>query len=254
MVRDEPQRVDIMGINVDRVNMAQAVEKVVNWLEVGRGSVGKHYVVTVNPEFIIAAQKDKEFRRILNAADLAVADGVGLRLSGKVTDIVGGIYLLEELCRVASERGFTAAFLGGHKNVAKQAADCLQKKYPGLKVVFAEDGPEINSMGYEVYSIEEGQKRKPRHTTYSIPNTDLLFVGFGQIKQEKWIARNLEKLPIKVAMGVGGSFDEIAGRQIRVPKWGQQAGLKWLIRLIQQPSRFKRQLAIWQFAWKAIRG
>ena len=89
-------------------------------------------------------------------------------------------------------------------------------------------------------------------TPRNFPEIDLLFVAFGQVKQEKWIAKNLPKIPVKVAMGVGGSFDEISGRVPRPPKWISNLGLKWLFRLVAEPWRIKRQLALLKFAWQVI--
>lgn len=238
-------RKSVLGVDIDDVSQKEAVEVILSWLKKG----GKYFVVTPNPEFIMLAQSDEGFRKVLNAADLAIPDGIGLKRFAGFKNITPGVYLMEELCRVAAEKGFTTGFLGGRDGVAERAAECLQKKYPGLKVAFAEDGPEVNTAG-EVMS-PAGSPRSPSSVT--IPACDILFVGFGQVKQEKWIVKNLEKLPVKVAMGVGGSFDETSGKVPRIPRRVQDLGLKWLFRLILQPWRFKRQLKIWQFAWTLTR-
>lgn len=228
---------DVLGVKIDDLNLQQAVGIVKAWLKEGKGQ--KHYIVTPNPEFVMLAQKDEAFRQVLNGADLAIPDGVGLKRFAGFKNVVGGIYLVEDLCRVAADLGFTTIFLGGRNGVAVKAAERLQKKYQGLKIAFAGDGPEVNKEGLG--------------NSIKLPPADLLFVGFGQVKQEKWIANNLDKLPVRVAMGVGGSFDEISGKVLGVPRWVHSLGLKWLFRLILQPQRFKRQLAIWQFAWLTLR-
>ncbi len=230
--------VNIFGVRVDKVNMEESVGIVEGWLE----GKEKHYIVTPNPEFIMAAQKDEEFKKVLNNADLAVPDGVGLKLASDIESNTPGVYLLEGLCREVSKKGFTVGFLGGRNGVAKKAAECLQKKYPGLKVSIADDGGNIDSDGESLGVLPPSD----------FPKTDILFVAYGQIKQEKWIYRNLEKIPVKVAMGVGGSFDEISGRVLRVPRWVHNLGLKWLVRLILQPWRIKRQLALIKFIWMVI--
>lgn len=239
----ELKKVNILGVKIDDVSMDQAVEIVEEWLKDG----GRHYIVTPNPEFIIAAQKDLEFRRVLNNADLAIPDGVGLKLArfarasrrrrgspratarraSDMENTIAGVDFLERLCKVAAERGFTTGFLGGRGEVAKQAAECLQKKYLGLKVVFAEDGGDVDEEGEELtdYSLPASTQRgeqttaKQKAVSSKLLAVDLLFVAFGQVKQEKWIAKNLDKLPVKVAMGVGGSFDYISGRVPRAPRW-----------------------------------
>lgn len=217
---------EVLGVKIDDINMEESLEIVENWLS----KENKHYIVTPNPEFIVAAQKDKLFQSILNNADLSIADGVGLKLSGKVKNIIPGIDLMEQLVKMAADCGFTTGFLGGREEIAKKVGECLKKKYPKLKVSFAESGGEVS---------QDGQSQNIK-----IPATDLLFVAFGPVKQEKWIANNLEKIPVKIAMGVGGSFDYLSGQIPRAPAWVRNLGFEWLFRLIVEPIRIKRQLAL----------
>lgn len=244
--RLEEMEVNILGVKVDDLPADLATDTVLNWLQ-KKGE--KHYLVTPNPEFIIRAQEDEAFRQILNQADLAIPDGIGLKWFGGVKNIIGGVYFIEKLCQKVSKHDLTVGFLGGRGGVAKKAAEYLKRKYFGLKVGLAEDGPEVDGR----WKIED-KKWKIDQSSVNIPPTDLLFVAFGQVKQEKWIANNLDKLPVKVAMGVGGSFDEIAGKVPKVPDWIHQIGLKWLVRLILQPWRAKRQLALVKFVWLMIYG
>jgi len=259
------KKVNVLGVKIDDLSMDQAVELVEGWLK----RDGKHYIVTPNPEFVMAAQYDPEFKKILNDADLAIPDGVGLKIGSDLENTTPGVDFLDSLCKEAAGLGFTTGFLGGRDGVAKKAAECLQKKYPGLKVVLAEDGPEVDINGKldvrsekldkEVGSLKlDNQKSNFQYhdpfSNFQHPTSaiDLLFVAFGQVKQEKWIAKNLLNLPVKVMMGVGGSFDEISGRVPRIPGWVRKAGLKWLVRLILQPWRIKRQLALLKFVWLVL--
>lgn len=230
-------KVDILGIKVDAIFMDEALGIVEKWL----AGKGKHYIVTPNPEFVMAAQKDGDFKKILNNADLAIPDGAGLKLASDLKSIIPGVDFLERLCRLASEKGFTVGFLGGKDGVAKEAAECLQKKYANLKITLVADGPQVDNQGEEINGVDLGIK--------SFPNLDLLFVGFGQVKQEKWIVKNLPDISVKVAMGVGGAFDYLSGRVPRAPLWMRNLGLEWLFRLINQPWRIKRQLALLKFVW-----
>lgn len=265
LMEEKIKSVKVLGVWVDKVTMEKAVDLVMNWVKEG----GKHYIVTVNPEFVMASRKDPEFKRVLNEADLAIPDGVGLKLASDMESIIAGVDLVEKLCERVVDYGFTTGFLGSRGGSAKKAAECLQKKYPGLKAVFAEDGPEVDMGGNEKLDVRswkidnEIRSRKlekdqtsniqfrdpPSNLQHPASNIDILFVAFGQVKQEKWIAKNLDKLPVKVMMGVGGSFDEISGRVPRIPKWVQSLGLKWLARLIIQPWRIKRQTALLKFFW-----
>lgn len=221
---------DVLGVKIDDINIDSALEAVKGWLSEG----GKHYIVTPNPEIVVMAQKDKELKNIINHADLAVPDGVGLKLTTDIVCHTPGIDLMEALVKVAAEKGFTAGFLGGREEVAKKTAECLKKKYPKLKVVFAESGGQVDEDGKSLKSLKS-------------LNCDILFVAFGPPKQEKWIAKNLAKLPVKVAMGVGGAFDIISGKVPRAPKWLRNLGFEWLFRLVVQPWRIKRQMVLIRF-------
>jgi len=217
----------VLGIKIDDVSIPEIVNTVAGWLKKG----GKHYIVTPNPEIVIMAQKDTELKEIINKADLAIPDGNGLRLTTEIVCNSPGIDVMEELVKRASDWGAAVGFLGGRGDVAEKTAECLKKKYPKLKVSFADSGGEVN---------EEGKLLK----SLKLPKLDLLFVAFGPPKQEKWIAKNLAKLPVKVAMVVGGSFDIVSGKLLRAPLWIRKLGLEWLFRLAVQPWRIKRQLSL----------
>lgn len=226
---------DILGIKIDDINMDQALEKVSGWLS----KPGKHYIVTPNPEIIVMAQKDKELKKILNSADLAIPDGTGLQLATDIVCNTPGIDFMENLIKVSHDRGFTIGFLGGRDRVAEKTAERLRSRYPKLKITFAESGGEVDSNGNPIQTTSFAKR-----ANYKLPTTDLLFVALVPPKQEKWIAKNLPKLNVKVAMGVGGSFDFIAGKVPRAPKFIRNFGLEWLFRLAVQPWRIKRQLAL----------
>ncbi|MDD5147528.1 MAG: WecB/TagA/CpsF family glycosyltransferase [Candidatus Daviesbacteria bacterium] len=245
-------KIDILGVKIDKVNLTEALVVVEKWIR----NPGKHYIVTPNLEFILAAQKDKEFREILNKADLAIPDSSSLGLSDWLLrktrlerlllwplfffpikpmmqfDVVTGTDFMEALCKLSAEKGLTTGFLGGNGEVAKETADCLMRKYPNLKVSYVSSGGVVDKDGT---------------TSYILPATDLLFVAFGHIKQEKWIAKNLDKIPVRVAMGVGGAFDYFSGRVRRAPKRIRESGFEWLFRLVIQPWRIKRQLVLFKY-------
>ncbi|MBI2085985.1 WecB/TagA/CpsF family glycosyltransferase [Candidatus Daviesbacteria bacterium] len=227
-------RVDILGVKIDDIDINEALTQVEEWIcpdgSFHRGSSTneirreKHYVVTPNPEFLVAAQKDPIFKKILNDADLSVPDGAGLKLSGKIKNTFSGTDFMERLIEVAAEKGFVVGFLGGKDGVAEKVAECLKRKYPALKVLLTS-----------------------ADTKSLIPPLDLLFVALGHVKQEKWIADNLDKIPVHLAMGVGGAFDYLSGEVRRAPKWMRDLGFEWLFRLILQPWRIKRQMALGQY-------
>lgn len=221
-------KVNVLGINVDDVSLDEAVGIVEQLLKLP----GKHYIVTPNPEFIVAAKGDPIFTKILNDADLSIPDGVGLKLTGYVKNRVAGIDLMEKMIDLADQQGYSIGFLGSRGDSAQKVAIVLKNKYPNLKISLAENGGEAFSL-----------------TNLNISPTDILFVAFGHGKQEKWIVDNLSQVPVKLAMGVGGAFDVISGKVPRAPGWVRSIGLEWLFRLIIQPWRIKRQLALIKFLW-----
>lgn len=242
---------DILGIKIDDINKEKIIEVIISWLETNK----KHYIVTPNPEIVMMAQKDKELKDIINQADLSIADGAGLKIATDIDCITPGVELMEELINRSQNYGFTIGFLGGTDRVAEKCADCLLQKYPKLKISFVSDGGTINNKGESegIYGIEyivysPGRKvKKALGNIHNIPQTDILFVAFGPPKQEKWVFKNINKLPVKVVVVVGGSFDYLSQTVLRAPKFIRDLGFEWLFRLVLQPWRIKRQLALIKF-------
>jgi len=224
---------EVLGVQISRVLMDEAVSLVVGMVGDGR----RHYVVTPNPEFLVLAHQDREFRRILNKADLAVPDGVGLSwasfLSGNRWLVrVTGVEFLLELCAQAKKRRWKVFLLGAAPGVAEEAAGVLANRYPGLQIVGTYGG------GGSSAADQETQDAIKERAAGS--HIDLLFVAYGHGKQERWIARNLAYLPVSVAVGVGGAFDFISGRVRRAPRWWRRLGLEWLWRFLVEPRRVVR--------------
>lgn len=253
-------KVNILGVGIDKVTQPQAAEQILKWL---KGS-GKHYVVTPNLEFIMAAQRDRQFKAILNAADLAVPDSARfgwalyqLAVKNPLRKLVGwpgfltpklfdfpvttGTDLMEELIQRCAQQGLTVGFLGGGDGVALKLTERLKRRFPKLKVCLAEGRVTVDRQG----RVTDGQNLLDRQ---ELP-LDLLFVAFGQVKQEKWIAKNLDRFPAKVAIGVGGAFDYLSGKVHRAPKIVRKLGFEWLYRLILQPWRLKRFWALVRFVF-----
>lgn len=253
-------KIKILGVSISRIDKRQVLEEVKKWL-VEKGS--KHYVVTPNPEILVAAQKDGELKKILNQADLALPDGIGLlwasRILGRpLRERVAGADFMEKLCELSAKKGFKIGLIGGKLGVAIKASECLRKRYPGLKVILAESGnPDVSTVSFvreKILRYKQSLLLRNKDTEIlsaknkNSPNIDLLFVAFGVPKQEIWISRNLDKLPVRIAMGVGGAFDFLAGAVPRAPKWVQNSGFEWLYRLLRQPWRIGRQMALIKFA------
>jgi len=233
----------VLGVGFSNASKDQILEFIIRGLVKNNE---KFYVVTPNPEILVIANKNSDYKKVLNNAKLASADGVGVLFAGKILkrklgQRLTGVELLESLCREVAKQPITVGFLGAGPHVAELTAKCLREKYSGLDVIFTKSGnPDDKTVDY-INSVMA--KRANKKTI------DLLFVAFGSPKQELWIAKNLEKLPVKVAIGVGGAFDFISGKVKRAPRLIQTLGLEWLFRLLIQPCRIKRQLSLITFLY-----
>ena len=233
--------VDILGVRVDNVTTAEALELMARFVAEGR----PHQVVTVNPEFVMEAQRNPEFRVVLHEAHLALPDGAGLlwasRLLGQpLRERVTGSDTLPLLARMAAQRGYRFYFLGAAPGVAEKAADVLRAANPGLKIVGTYAGSPARDE--EDAIVARVVAARP----------DFLFVAYGAPRQDLWIHRNLARLGVPVCMGVGGTFDFIAGVAVRAPLWMRRAGLEWLHRLWREPWRWRRMLALPRFAMAVV--
>ena len=218
---------DILGVGVDDLTVNEAVEAAGALMDRG----GFHYVVTPNPEFILSARKDKSFREVLNGADLSLPDGIGVVYSAKILGrpLKGrapGADFAQALCSRMSRTGEQLFLLGAKPGVAQQAAENLRKAHPGLLICGAHDG----------YFKEDG----PVIEEIKAARADVVFVCLGAPKQELWMAKNGPATGSKLAVGLGGCLDVFAGNVKRAPEGWQKAGLEWLYRLIQEPSRIGR--------------
>lgn len=225
----------------------------------------KHFIVTPNPELLVIAGKNSEYKKVLNSADLALIDGVGVSIASRILGRplkhkISGIDFMESVCSYVAEKPITIGFLGGGPGVAENTAECLLSKYPGLKVGFvseewSEEGFDLASkLELRIRNKELREKIINRKSSIVNPKSiDILFVAFGSPKQEIWLKKHLENLPITVAMGVGGAFDMISGKVPRAPVFIRALSLEWLFRLLIQPWRIKRQLKLLVFAGLVLR-
>lgn len=240
--------VKILGVKIDDITIDQVLKKVEEFVK----SSGKLYIVTPNPEFLASSLFDSQFKEVLNKADLAIPDGIGLKLSGKIQNTVTGTDLMDKMIKLSADKGFTIGLIGGRKNVAVKLKECLHINYPKLKIIVADGNFEVNSLGDTSYKSKTDNFSPSEYNKIDKLNIDIifnekidiLFVAFGHVKQEKWIYNNLPNLKIKIAMGVGGAIDYLSGSVPRAPKLLRNMGLEWLFRLILQPWRIKRYPAL----------
>ena len=230
----------ILGVRVDCLDREATLDRIERLV----GAGGRHLVATVNPEFIMRARRDPEFARVLESADLCLADGTGVvwaarrqgcSMSGPVT----GTDLIPSLAALCAKRGFRLFLLGAAPGVAAELAARLRTTHPQLEVAAHPGSP-------DPLSDEETLKLIRGH------GTQVLLVAYGAPKQELWIDRVKDRLGAVVGMGVGGAFDYLTGRVPRAPMWMRNAGLEWLYRLINQPWRIRRMAVLPVYAIKVL--
>ena len=231
-------KVYICGVRIDRLSFDRVIKKLVEHIHFKKYPA---YVVTPNAQHIVIFQNDPEFQKIYDRALLSVPDGVSLLWAAKLMNTplegrVNGTDLVEKLCAVSVKEQFKIFFLGGRPQAANIAAQIMYNRYPQLKVIDTYCPPyNFENNKAEIQKIEEIIK---------MAAPDILFVGLGAPKQEKWIANFYQKLNVPISIGIGGSFELISGMVNRAPQWMQQAGLEWLFRLIVEPRRLGKRYLI----------
>ena len=218
---------EVLGVNFDDLTREEAAQAGAALLAEDKF----HYVVTPNPEFILAAEKDREFLQVLNGADLALADGIGVVYSAKIqgTPLKGrvtGIAFAEDMLTCLNGQGGRLYLLGAAPGVAEQAGRRILERYPSITLCGAQDG---------YFKDEEAVLLK-----VAAARPDLLFVCLGAPKQEKWMARWGKHTGARLAIGLGGALDVFAGKVERAPESWQKLGLEWAYRLKKEPQRAGR--------------
>ena len=241
-MRERARGVDILGVRVDDVTYPEALAMLLAAID----TRVPHVVTTPNPEFVMLARRDAAFRSALNRAALNIPDGIGLvlaaRLAGeRLREHVQGTDLVLMLAAESVKRGDRWFLLGGQGDTARRAARALEHEFPGLQVAGAEPGSPLPQDDVAVRAAIQSSGR-----------VDVLLVAYGAPKQELWLDRNLAALQIPVGVGVGGVFNYFSGATPRAPRWVRRVHFEWLHRLVTQPWRWRRQLALPAFAALAV--
>lgn len=234
--------VPIFGIPVSKMGMEETVSYLIEVIQ----SRTPHQVITANPIMVMAALENPSYMNIMTSAELVVPDGTGVVWAAEkggepVKERVPGYDLLHNLMKVGEGHHWRVYLLGSTPEVIRETASRLQKQYPGIVIAGYRDGffgpAEDDGV---IGQIVEAQP-------------DLLFVARGADTQEPWIFKHKSRLGVPVMMGVGGSFDVISGKTKRAPKAFQKLRLEWFYRLLKEPTRYKRMLALPRFAVKVLR-
>jgi N-acetylglucosaminyldiphosphoundecaprenol N-acetyl-beta-D-mannosaminyltransferase len=265
-------KTDIAGVLIDNLSKQEVLDKVTNLVH----STDSGYVVTPYSEMIVFAMRDEKYKQVLNNAVISVPDGIGILWAGKYLSlkeggrVIGGVReigvliwtllaiplnptyirsvikeritgsrLIFDIAKLAADNGYSISLVGGQDNVAQVAGEKLKKLHPNLKVNLAISDREFNAQ-----------------TTQEIADSDsdILLIAYSPPRQEMWLAENIQNLNVSVAIGLGGTFDYLAGKRPPAPEFLHFLGLEWLWRLITQPHRWKRMWnAVPVFVWKVYR-
>lgn len=227
----------ILGIRIDDVTLDEVVERISGWLRQEPDRL--HQIATTNPEFLVAARKNARFRAVLESSDLATADGVGVLIAARLLsqplrERVTGVELVEGLA-ARNDANIRLFLLGAAPGIAAHAANRLRQRFPGVEISGVWEGSPRPADAPEIL-----RRIKASDAT-------ILLVAYGAPNQDIWIDEHRDELAacgIVIAIGIGGAFDFLAGAVPRAPRIVRQVGFEWLYRLIRQPWRWRRQLAL----------
>lgn len=236
-------RLKILDVWVDQVDMQKALNQVDTFIQKKDGLNG---IFAVNPEKNFSIPKDTSLHEIFRDADMIIPDGIGIVMAawylyGVKMTRVPGVELMENICRLASEKKYRIFIYGAKEEINQKAVKILEKKYPGLNIVGRSNGyvkeKEMDSL------INQINRSK----------ADILFLALGSPRQEKWYAKYKDRLEtVSVCQGIGGTLDAITGAVKRAPDLWIHYNLEWLYRLLKEPERVKRQRVLPVFAYKVF--
>ncbi|KKP89128.1 MAG: Glycosyl transferase, WecB/TagA/CpsF family [Berkelbacteria bacterium GW2011_GWA2_35_9] len=227
----------ILGVRVDDVELNQTID----FVNIVLNDDHCHQIATINPEFIVEAQKNEQFRQALNNSDLNINDSIGIKIFGRIKNRIPGADFIYHLFELSFQKKLSFYFLGGIDDTAIKATKIIKDKYSNLEIVGAENGG--------VVDIDNLISTKDIIARINKVEPDILLVAFGHPKQDIFIDFWKENLKAKIAIGIGGSLDYIVKSQIRAPKLFRELGLEWLWRLTLEPKKRWRRIvnAVWIF-------
>ncbi|MBZ2176031.1 WecB/TagA/CpsF family glycosyltransferase [Schnuerera sp. xch1] len=238
------EKVKIFGVEIDNVTFDEATEIVKDFFKENKLNT----ICTPNTEIVMAAKEDDSLRDLINKNDLVIPDGIGLiygsRIGNKpLKERVTGFDLSIKILEIANKEGYSIFLLGGKEGIAQKAGENIVKQYPNIKLLGSHHGYfkgchiGYNNHEEELKVLDEINELKP----------DIIFVGLGFPKQEIWISENKDRLNGNIIIGNGGTIDILSGSTNRAPEVFQRLGLEWFYRLVQEPSRIRRQIVLPKF-------
>lgn len=223
-------RINFFGVNLDIITMQETLERISEFIKNKNETGGSVQHVVVNVAKLVYAQKDEQLKEIINACPLINVDGAGVILGAKFLGIdiperVAGIDLMEKLIEYSAQNGYKPYFFGAKEEIVKKVVEIYKQKYPQLQIAGYRNGYYSEDEEAKVIEAIKGS------------DADILFVAMGSPKKEIFLNKYSKAMEIPFTMGVGGSFDVVAGKVKRAPMWMQKLHSEWLFRLIQEPKR-----------------
>lgn len=241
--------IKILGVRINNVDMDETMNKIDGFFD----SDELNYIYTPNPEIVMRAGRDEEFKKIINSASLNLCDGIGLMIASKLKkkplkSRVTGYDTSIKILELMNERHLSLFLLGAKPGIAEKAIERINHDYPNIVIAGYNNGYFNGSHnGHASCDEEESLIQKINDS-----KADAIFVGMGAGYQEKFIYYNKDKLKTKLAIANGGVIDVLAGNVKIAPAFIRKIGMEWLYRLVKEPKRFKRQLDIPKFLMKII--
>jgi len=236
----------ILGILITKQSKKDILEKIKKYFINPNGFL---HIVSLNLENIIMAQEDKNFKKVIEAAQIKIIDGIGVVIAGRILKIelerIAGVDLMLELIKIASQERLRLLLIGGKPNLANSLANCYQNQ-----------SPQAYFKGiYGIKDIKNPQKKEEQEIFSIVADfkPHIVLVAFGSPDQELWLYRHRDQFKNCLCMGVGGAFDYLSGSIIRAPGFLRKIGLEWLFRLLKQPWRWRRQLRLIKFLWLVVK-
>ena len=233
--------IHLLGIPFHGLTSDQVLERVTAFIQAGKKS---HQICLGNAYTVSLSWKDTELRRILDRADLVLADGMSIVWGGRWIGVdlpcrIAGPDFSESLCGYAEKMGYRVYFLGSTSDTLIKLKEVLLLKWPGLRIVGMQSPPMCDKLGPD----DNNSIFNALHAA----KPDILFVGMSTPKQEKWIASNMQSFEVPVCIGIGAAFDFISGRIPRAPLFFQKTGMEWLYRLYREPRRLWKRYLLGNF-------
>ncbi|MFA9288768.1 MAG: WecB/TagA/CpsF family glycosyltransferase [Weeksellaceae bacterium] len=231
----------IVDITYNRLTKKQILEKIVLYMQSPKGFF---HIVSLNPENIVIAHKDKQFADILSEGSIQIFDGVGMVMAAKILGIssserVTGVDLMRDMLEMCKTERLGVLFIGGKDNLAESLANCYKEAYPKSSL--------MGIQGFKDINHPTEQEKKQLFSIVADHKPQIIFAAFGSPSQEKWFYEHKKQLEGIICMGVGGGFDFLGGAKPRAPYWMRKIGMEWLYRLAVEPWRWRRQLRILTF-------